>query len=270
MPGDIGIVVVEAVCTYTDPDVCTCSSFKHSSDHVRNVFRRQKSISSSADWEEKDNTSDYVDELPSVPASYKRKGQRSSVSEEAYRAWVKKDNWTDEDSCSCTEPDVCTCSSMVTSANDEDACTCTDPDVCTCSRRLHEVMCTCTDPDVCICSSLPLWLTTPSFAEPTLEQEGRCTSTCACTGSDVCICCECTTDEAASVCSLSSFASKSSRRSSENAQGLSEMASLQRSRERCQVKDSRRSTQGFNESLFAKVQALALTVVGRTVHKLCV
>jgi len=44
--------------------------------------------------EEEDNDDDYVDELPPAPANYATKGQRSSVSAEAYGAWNKKGNFT--------------------------------------------------------------------------------------------------------------------------------------------------------------------------------
>jgi len=44
--------------------------------------------------ESEEDDEDYVDELPDAPASYYAKGQRSSVSAEAYGAWNKKGNFT--------------------------------------------------------------------------------------------------------------------------------------------------------------------------------
>jgi len=40
--------------------------------------------------EEEDDDDDYVDEIPPAPANYANKGQRSSVSAEAYGSWNKK------------------------------------------------------------------------------------------------------------------------------------------------------------------------------------
>merc|ERR1739848_619727 len=64
---------------------------------------------------------------------------------------------SDETTCSCTDPDICTCSTFCTrQAQDTVPCICTYPDICTCSsisehQMPDETTCSCTDPDICAC-----------------------------------------------------------------------------------------------------------------------
>eukprot|EP00746_Dinoflagellata_sp_MGD_P128893 gnl/MRDRNA2_/MRDRNA2_63180_c0_seq1.p1 gnl/MRDRNA2_/MRDRNA2_63180_c0~~gnl/MRDRNA2_/MRDRNA2_63180_c0_seq1.p1 ORF type:complete len:345 (-),score=87.64 gnl/MRDRNA2_/MRDRNA2_63180_c0_seq1:288-1322(-) len=60
----------------------------------KETVQRDETKDPDEEEEEDDNDDDYVDELPPAPASYHTKGQRSSVSAEAYGAWNKKGNFT--------------------------------------------------------------------------------------------------------------------------------------------------------------------------------
>jgi len=77
-------------------------------------------------------------------------------------------------------------SSTAATVQEGDICTCSDPDVCICnSMVLEEAVCTCNDPDVCICNSM---------VEDSIALAEQFESVCNCADPDVCICSECTTD----------------------------------------------------------------------------
>jgi len=73
---------------------CCAVAVDNSPAAEKETVQREENKDPDAEESEEDNDDDYVDELPPAPASYHTKGQRSSVSAEAYGDWNKKGAFT--------------------------------------------------------------------------------------------------------------------------------------------------------------------------------
>jgi len=73
---------------------CCAVAVDNTSGAEKETLQKEPAKDPDEEEEEEDDDDDYVDELPPAPANYQSKGQRSSVSAEAYGAWNKKGNFT--------------------------------------------------------------------------------------------------------------------------------------------------------------------------------